>query len=105
MMRVYWTILAMLATYRAALMLSNEEGPFGVFLGMRNLHTADDWLGRGLRCFRCWAFWLALLAARLIWIQALALTPSPSPAGSGELALLWFGIAGGAVMLDKYWNR
>ena len=79
-------IVATFATYRLAHMLAFEEGPFEVCTRIRNLHTQDDWIGRGLRCPLCLGFWVALVLA---WIVA--------PADAAWL--WWLGIAGAQTAL------
>lgn len=81
---------ASLATYRAARMVAQEDGPFDVFAWLRDRAGQGNWVGRGLHCVLCVSFWLALPAALLLpW------------AGWRELLLLWGGIAGAAVVLYK----
>lgn len=53
-------ICASFATYRLAVLLAEEEGPGEAATWLRNRHTADDWIGRGLRCPACVGFWAAL---------------------------------------------
>lgn len=86
--------LAILGTYRAAAMISREEGPFEVFIRVREMSLRRDerggketWLTRGLNCPLCISFWLALVFARL--------------AGRADL-LTWFGIAGATMVLFKH---
>jgi hypothetical protein len=87
-------VVASLATYRVALMLSQEEGPFGMFLWVRNRFTRDDWMGRGVRCLWCVSFWVGWLIALLVaW------------AGWGEYILVALGLSGASVILDRYWKR
>ena len=87
-------VLAAFATYRVAVLFAEEEGPFELATRWRNLHTADDWIGRGLRCPACLSFWLALpatLAALLVDATLpLALWP-----------LYWLAVAGAARWLWK----
>lgn len=90
-------VLAILGTYRAAAMISREDGPFDAFARVRDLSLQHDerggketWLTRGLNCPLCVSFWTALVFARL--------------AGRADL-LTWFGIAGAAMILFKYEGR
>lgn len=90
-------VLASLATYYAALTISREDGPFAAFLWLRNRFTADTWLARGVRCLVCVSCYTALAAT--LWLI-----------GSGRVALadapiVWLGLAGASVVLDKYWRR
>lgn len=92
-MIVFWFGVVALGAYRLGYIITQEEGPFGLTERFRNLFVADNWLGRGVRCFLCVSFWMALLLSLLI------------PASLTEHVLLWFGSAGLAVILDKYWKR
>lgn len=85
--------LAILGTYRVGNMLTTEEGPFGLFEKFRNLFLTEGWLARGVRCFYCVSFWVALPLAILL---ATSLR---------EFCVLWPGIAGGALVVEKYWKR
>lgn len=89
-------ILATLATWRIALMLATEEGTFGVFAWVRERIDPQQttWLGRGINCPYCISFWIALGWALLLAHQ----TPTM---GRSETLLAWFGIAGGAALLQK----
>lgn len=56
-------VLATLATYRVAHMIAREDGPFDIFVLMRDKVGQDKWYGRGLACVLCLSFWIALPAA------------------------------------------
>lgn len=64
-------ILAALATWRVAYMITTEEGPFSLFTTLRGALDPDQrtWLGRGLNCVFCVSFWAAwpMLALALTW--------------------------------------
>lgn len=85
-------ILATLATYRIALMVATEEGAFGVFALIRERvdPQQETWLGRGLNCPLCVGFWVSLAIALII----------PFASWQGFI-LHWFGLAGGAVLIQK----
>ena len=87
-------IAAAFATYRLAVLLAEEEGPFALAQSLRNLHTKDDWIGRGLRCPACVGFWAAL-----------PLTSAALVADSTLLAplwpLYWLAVAGLARWLGR----
>lgn len=87
-------LLAAFAASRVAVLLATEEGPWEVATWWRNRHTADDWIGRGLRCPACLSFWLALPAA----LVALLVDPALPLAG---WPLAWLGVAGAARWLWK----
>jgi len=63
-----WIILAGLANYKAAHILSQdgEDGPFNLFKRLREKAGTTNWFGKGLHCFSCTSFWGALVAALLL---------------------------------------
>lgn len=63
-----WVILAGLANYKAAHMLSQDgdDGPFDIFKRLRDRAGTSNWVGKGLHCFSCTSFWGALVAALLV---------------------------------------
>lgn len=90
-------LLQILATYRLALLITTEEGPFELAARFRNLFLSDNWLGRGVRCFYCVSFWVALFVTGLAYFgvsQPITLR-----------LLMWWGVAGGAIIVDRYWKR
>lgn len=90
MMNLLAIALAMLATYRAARMLAQEDGPFDLFSSLRDWAGQRNWIGRGLHCPLCIGFWIALPAALLC-----------EPPTLMWLVLAWMGIAGGQVVLQR----
>jgi hypothetical protein len=89
--------LAALAVYRAARMVTEEDGPMFVFKRIRDAHTNQrSSIALGLRCFYCVSFWIALPVTVLLCIV-----------GGWEIWLWpvwWFGLAGAAAKLHQYWN-
>lgn len=90
-------LVASLATYYLALSITREDGPFAVFLWLRNQFTGGNWVGRGLRCIVCMSCWTGLLFAILL-------------GALGEidvwaLPVVWLGLAGASTILDRYWRR
>lgn len=89
-------ILAALATHRIALAITEEEGPFSIFLKVRGAFDPDQttWLGRGLNCIFCVGFWVALPIA--VWLGTLGLfDPFLTP-------LVWWGLAGSVVIIRRW---
>ena len=82
-------ILAALAVYRLAYLISIENGPFMVFARLREFVGKrlgwDSWISLGLACPLCISFWLSLAAAWLL--------------GGGLLEGL--GIAGAILIVHK----
>ena len=79
--------LAVLATYRIARMIAREDGPFDVFMRIRDQFPQEYWIGRGLNCVLCLSFWISLPAALLAGL--------PWHIG-------WMGVAGGTMVLFIY---
>lgn len=83
-------LIAALACFRMALMVSSEEGPFGVFQRLRGRLDPDQrtWVGRGINCVWCVSFWAAPVA--------LLLTLYAPPAA-------WWLAVSGAVVAGHMW--
>lgn len=90
-------LFAAFATYYAALSMSREDGPFAVFLWLRNRFTRDTWLARGIRCIVCVSCYTAALAAYGLWAAGHVRTI--------DTPVVWLGLAGASVILDRYWKR
>ena len=81
-------ILATLAVFRVAWMITREEGPFAAFVFIREHADPQQrtWIGRGFNCCNCVSVWIALFAALLI---------------GGDWLLNWLGIAGAVLLINK----
>lgn len=90
-------LLACFAAYRLAHDIANYEGPFALYEWVKNRFLKDNWLGRGVRCSVCLSFWTALVFA--VIVCATGFYPWQT------LVLLWPGIAGASLVIDKYWKR
>lgn len=108
-------LLGVLATWRLARDYVHEEGPLGLYGRSRRWLRAwaeqrieaadvDDprghewyWLYEGVACIVCVTFWAALLVAVLVaWRQGWGLANG---------LLTWFGLAGGALVLERLYER
>ena len=90
-------LIAALATYYLALSVAREDGPFGVFLWLRNQFTDEGWLSRGLRCVVCMSCWTALMVVvGLVLLGYTDLYAWP---------IVWMGLAGASTVIDRYWKR
>lgn len=93
-----WFVIVAFATYRVALLVTSEEGPFRIMERFRNWFTEPDWIGRGVRCVWCVSFWLALFLSLLVWSEA-GLSIWTYPAFS-------LGVAGLALFIhEQRWKR
>ena len=68
----FWLMLVIagLATYRLARMLSREEGPWSLFLLTRKKIDPEQktWIGRGIRCPLCLGFWVGIVLTPFLFI-------------------------------------
>ncbi len=89
-------VLAAFATYYLALSIAREDGPFAMFLALRNRFTEDTWFARGLRCIVCMSCWTALLFTLVLVALGSA---------AWDAFVLWPALAGASTVLDRYWRR
>ncbi len=107
-------LVAILAVYRLAILLSQDDGPGDWFLVIRTWLGAYDYerdptpvppgepvhyrprtnLGRLISCPRCLSVWLALPLAAWLWWGAWP-----------WLVLGWLGLSGGAIWLWEVQNH
>lgn len=94
-----WVVLAGLANYTAAHMLSQDgdDGPFEVFKRLRAAVGERTWYGKGIHCMRCTSFWGALIAGLLLLgaISGLFIC---------QFLLIWGAVAAIAVFLWRYFG-
>lgn len=90
-----WIVLGALATYYLALSVTSQEGPFQLFERVRE-RLSEGWIGRGMRCIICVSCYTALVIALMIVLSGRA--------GWYDIPVLWFGLAGGSVLIDKFWK-
>jgi hypothetical protein len=87
-MAFYWLVLGVLAVWRVTRLLNAEDGPAGVFVGLRRA-AGSGALGDLLDCFNC----LSLVIA----------APFAAILGEGwtEKGLLWLALSAGAMVLER----
>jgi len=90
---VYFT-LSVLAVYRVSYMIANEDGPLDVFVFIREKAGQKNWIGRGLNCVLCISVWLAMIPAIIFFRSSFETT-----------ILYWFAIAGGVLVIHKYFAK
>ena len=74
-MSIFTFVLAGLAVYRLSRMLTDEEGPFSVFMKLRALAPKETWLSRGVECIICVSVWVAIpFALAIDWSATAPLT-------------------------------
>lgn len=90
-------IIASLATYYAALVVATQAGPKNIFADLRQLLLSAHLDGHGKWCTVCASAWTAAPIAVLMGVLGLYdiwLWP-----------VVWLGLAGGSVLIDKVWKR
>lgn len=92
-------LLAILATWRVAHMVTSEEGPLGIFdrwrAGFDRFAAVDRWawLQRGVNCVLCVSFWLSVPAALFFaWLYWLPVH---------VFVFVWLAIAGGVMAFER----
>lgn len=58
--------LSVLAVYRISYMMAKEEGPFSIFLSLRDAFDQSTWIGRGLNCPLCISVWISSVVASVM---------------------------------------
>lgn len=81
-------LIATLATWRVAALVTREEGPFQLFTHLRRWATAHG-TGAAFQCLFCASVWIALPSAFFV-----------VPVGF-ELIVVWLALSGGACLLDR----
>lgn len=85
-------ILAILTVYRASYAITQEDGPFELFILTRtavaNKFGHEHWLTVGTGCVKCVSFWLAGVIMAMM-----------QPETAVDALVLWGGIAGGVFIL------
>jgi hypothetical protein len=86
--------LVILAVFRSATMVTQEEGPFEVFSTLRGKVGQSTWVGRGFHCLLCVSFWLSAFAVLLLPIASV-----------GEFVIYWLGTAGAVLVIQRWLNK
>lgn len=81
-------LIGVLAVWRITHLLAAEDGPGDIFVRLRRL-AGGGFFGSLLDCFYCLSLWVAIPFAWVlgsVWV---------------ERGLLWFGLSGGAILLER----
>jgi hypothetical protein len=87
-MRFYSLILGILGVWRVTHLLNAEDGPWDIFVRLRRTVGSGFW-GDLLDCFYCLSLWVAAPFAFVLGEKW------------GEAILLWLGLSGGAILLER----
>ena len=87
-----WFAIAVLGVWRITHLLAAEDGPGDIIVRLRS-RTGHGFWGRLLDCFYCLSLWVA--APFALALDAL----------SWESVLLWLGLSGGAILLERVTDR
>ncbi|MBF6594535.1 MAG: DUF1360 domain-containing protein [Thermaceae bacterium] len=85
-------LLGTLAVWRVTHLLQAEDGPWNLGLRLRQAAESGFW-GQLLDCFYCLSLWVAVPVSLLL-----------AP-GWREGVLLWLGLSGGAILLQRLSHR
>jgi hypothetical protein len=88
---IFRFLIAALASWRLALLLARERGPWDVFRRIRQ-GTGTGVVGELLRCVKCIGLWVAAPFALFVggnW---------------GALVVIWLALAGVVALIDE-WTR
>jgi hypothetical protein len=85
-------VVAVLATWRVARLVSREDGPFDLIVRLRR-RAGDSLVGHLMDCPHCVGLWAAIPAA--CWL-------APTPV---ERLVGWLAIAGGASLAQRLVER
>ena len=97
---VIYFALSVAAVYRVSHMIANEDGPFDVFVFIREKAGQSNWIGRGANCVLCISFWLSIIPA-FAMIHNVGFFRSTSE----TLILYWLAIAGAVLIVHKYFIK
>lgn len=92
-MKFFYLLLASLATFRLALMISSEDGPARIFRKLRNIPPAKSNAKEGISCPWCVSVWVSALSTTYLWYLGIFLGP--------EWPLWWMGVSAGAIALNQ----
>jgi hypothetical protein len=87
-MQFYWLALGILCVWRVTHFLNAEDGPWDLLVRLRRRMGNGFWGGL-LDCFYCLSLWIAAPVALLL-----------AP-GWRERLLLWPGLSGAAILLER----
>lgn len=85
-------VLGTLAVWRITHLLQAEDGPWDLSVRLRRAAGAGFW-GQLLDCFYCLSLWMSAPTAALL-----------AP-GWGQGILMWLGLSGGAILLERLTTR
>ena len=96
-MLLTWFLIAVLGVWRVTHLLVAEDGPWNASARLRELAGSGVW-GKLLDCFACLSLWVAVpfalavgvLVAGTTWLEGL---------------LLWLGLSGGSMLLERLTAR
>lgn len=84
----YWMVLGILSVWRITHLLNAEDGPWKVFVRLRQL-AGSGFLGDLLDCFYCLSLWVSMPVAFSL------------ANGWRERLMLWPALSGAAILLER----
>lgn len=92
-MKLFYLLLASLATFRLALMISSEDGPMRIFSRFRKVPPPRSNAREGISCPWCVSVWISAVFTTYLWWLGIFLGP--------EWILWWMAISAGAITLNQ----
>lgn len=82
-------VVAILATWRLTHLLAKEDGPWDIFVRIRDRLGEGFW-GSLMDCFKCLSIWIAAPLAFFVGGSVI------------EIIVSWLAISGGAILLEEH---
>lgn len=100
-------LIAALATFRLALMISDDDGPYGIFRKFRqfldreakkDVHVRKSELHKGVKCQRCSSVWVATPIAAYVYFAG---DLPPWLSITGDVFLLMCALSALAILFNR----
>ena len=88
----YWLLIGTLVVWRLTHLFYGEDGPWNLLAQLRLLAGHGFW-GELMDCFYCLSLWVSIPFALVIG------------GGWPERVIAWFGLSGGAILLERITTR
>jgi len=92
-MGFFTLVVASLATFRLALLVTREHGPMRLFDRLRKVPPPHSNARKGLECPWCMSVWIAAAVTLFVWWR----TPFPA----SDLPLYWLAVSAGSILFHQ----
>lgn len=94
MIEPFLFMLFALATFRLSRLISDEEGPWGVFNRLRDATPEQSGMRRGIECIMCVSVWVAAPTTGVLWAMGLI--------ESRFTPFIWLALSAVTVLIRKW---